>query len=84
MGKNILIVGVGLGLSFALARLFHKEGMKVSIASRNVDKLNDISSEIDADVYQCDASEIKDVENLFNRLDGTIGTPDLVIYNPSA
>lgn len=84
MTGNVLIVGVGLGLSFSLARLFYKEGMKVSMASRNVEKLKDISLEIDANVYQCDASEIKDVENLFNRLDDTIGTPDLVIYNPSA
>ena len=84
MGQNILIIGVGLGLSFSLARLFHNQGMKVSLASRNTDKLKKISSEIGASVYQCDASEIKEVENLFNRLDDTIGTPDLVIYNPSA
>ena len=84
MTGNVLIVGVGLGLSFSLARLFYKEGMKVSIASRNVDKLKDISSEVAANVYKCDASEIKDVQNLFNSLDATTGTPDLVIYNPSA
>ena len=82
MTGNVLIVGVGLGLSFSLARLFYKEGMKVSMASRNVDKLKDISSEIAANVYKCDASEIKDVQNLFNSLDATTGTPDLVIYNP--
>ena len=81
---NVLIVGVGLGLSFSLARLFHKEGMRISMASRNLDKLKDISSEIAANVYKCDASEIKDVQNLFNSLDATTGTPDLVIYNPSA
>ena len=84
MTGNVLIVGVGLGLSYSLAKLFYKEGMKVILASRNVEKLKDISLEIDANVYQCDASEIKEVENLFNRLDDTIGTPDLVIYNPSA
>ena len=84
MTGNVLIVGVGLGLSFSLARLFYKEGMKVSMASRNVDKLKDISSEVAANVYKCDASEIKDVQNLFNSLDASTGTPDLVIYNPSA
>ena len=81
---NVLIVGVGLGLSFSLARLFHKEGMRISMASRNLDKLKDIRSEIAANVYKCDASEIKDVQNLFNSLDASTGTPDLVIYNPSA
>ena len=81
---NVLIVGVGLGLSFSLARLFHKKGMRISMASRNLDKLKDIRSEIAANVYKCDASEIKDVQNLFNSLDASTGTPDLVIYNPSA
>ena len=84
MSKNILIVGAGLGLSFSLARLFHKEGMKVSLAARNIDKLKESSSKIDANIYQCDSSEVSEVENLFNILDTQIGTPDLVIYNPSA
>ena len=84
MSKNILIVGAGLGLSFSLARLFHREGMKVSLAARNIDKLKELSSKIDANIYQCDSSEVSEVENLFNILDTQIGTPDLVIYNPSA
>ena len=84
MSKNILIVGAGLGLSFSLARLFHKEGMKVSLAARNIEKLKELSSKIDANIYQCDSSEVSEVENLFNILDTQIGTPDLVIYNPSA
>ena len=84
MSKNILIVGAGLGLSFSLARLFYKEGMKVSLAARNIDKLKELSSKIDANIYQCDSSEVSEVENLFNVLDTQVGTPDLVIYNPSA
>ena len=79
-----IIVGAGFGLSFSLARLFHKEGMKVSLAARNIDKLKELSSKIDANIYQCDSSEVSEVENLFNILDTQIGTPDLVIYNPSA
>ena len=72
MSKNILIVGAGLGLSFSLARLFHKEGMKVSLAARNIDKLKELSSKIDANIYQCDSSEVSEVENLFNILDTQI------------
>jgi len=84
MSKNVLIVGAGEGLSLSLAKLFSKEGMKVSLASRNIDKLKQINSEIGANLYQCDVSRIEDVESLFNELDGTTGTPNLVIYNPSA
>ena len=53
MGQNILIIGVGLGLSFSLARLFHNQGMKVSLASRNTDKLKKISSEVKDMCFQC-------------------------------
>ena len=84
MSENVLIVGAGEGLSFSLAKLFSKEGMKVSLASRNIDKLKQINSEIGANLYQYDVSRIEDVENLFHELDGTTGTPNLVIYNPSA
>ena len=69
MSQNILIVGAGEGLSFSLAKIFHNEGMKVSLASRNIDKLKNITSEIDAYLYNCDVSEIKDVESLFHELD---------------
>ena len=35
MSENVLIVGVGKGLSASLARLFYKEGMNIVLAARN-------------------------------------------------
>ena len=84
MSESILIIGAGFGLSLSLARMCFKEGMKVSLASRNINKLKNLSSEINANLYKCDASKIKEVENLFYQLDNEVGTPDLVVYNPSA
>ena len=52
MSQNILIVGAGEGLSFSLAKIFYKEGMKVSLASRNIDKLKQITSEINTNLYK--------------------------------
>ena len=50
-GETALIVGVGTKLSASVARLCHKQGMKVALASRNVDKLADLAAEIDAKTY---------------------------------
>ena len=84
MNGKVLIVGVGMGLSASIARLCHKEGMQIALASRKVDKLSTLSKEIEAKVFQCDASDPDQVKTLFEDLDNEMGTPDLVVYNPSA
>ena len=83
MSESVLIVGTGPGLSSSLARLCASKGMKVVLASRNFEKLKDLKKEIEAETFVCDASNIKDVSNLFKQTDKLIGIPDLVIYNAS-
>jgi len=83
MNESVLIVGVGSGLSASLARLCASKDMKVALAARNIDKLHDLKEEINAQTYKCDSSDIESVSNLFKETDKTIGTPNLVIYNPS-
>ena len=39
MPENVLIVGVGQGLSASLARMFFKEGMRIVLAARDIGKL---------------------------------------------
>ncbi|OGQ82220.1 MAG: oxidoreductase [Deltaproteobacteria bacterium RIFCSPLOWO2_12_FULL_60_19] len=79
-----LIVGAGPGLSAALGRLFHKEGMKVALAARDAKKLDRLAKEIDGRVYPCDATIPKEVENLFSSVTGDLGEPNLVVYNASS
>ena len=57
--------------------------MKVALAARNIAKLDELSKEPNASLYSCDASSISDVQKLFHDTDHGIGTPDLVVYNPS-
>ena len=83
MHESVLIVGVGSGLSASLSRLCASKDMKVALAARNIDKLQDLKKEINAQTYKCDSSDIESVSNLFKETDKTIGTPNLVIYNPS-
>ncbi len=81
--KAVLIVGAGSGLSASLARAFNSKGMKIALAARNIDKLDSLKKEIDALVFKCDSTENKSVQNLFLQTDSIIGTPEIVIYNPS-
>jgi len=84
MASSVLIVGAGHGLSASLARLCAQDGMHVALAARNTDKLAGLAGETGASLHQCNAANSDDVSRLFLALDETIGTPDLVVYNPSA
>ena len=81
--KAVLIVGAGSGLSASLARAFNSKGMKIVLAARNINKLDSLKKEIDALVFKCDSTENNSVQNLFLQTDSIIGTPEIVIYNPS-
>ena len=84
MSQSVLIVGAGSGLSASLARRCHAAGMQVALAARDGEKARAVAQETGASLHRCDASSIEDVAALFTALDASIGTPDLVVYNPSA
>ena len=84
MTGSALIVGAGPGLSASLARKCRSAGMQVALAARDGEKARAVADETGATLHRCEASSIEDVAALFDALDATIGTPDLVVYNPSA
>ena len=67
MTESVLIVGAGSGLSASLARLCSSKGMKVVLAARDIEKLQDLKKEIGANTIKCDATKIKSVTNLFKK-----------------
>ena len=81
--RSALIVGTGPGLSASLARLFAREGLAVTVAARQTDKLAELAKETGASVHACNAAEEKDVAGLFADLDAKGRTPDVVVYNAS-
>src|SRR3984893_10833245 len=81
--KTALIVGTGSGLSASLARLFAKNGMKVALAARSVDKLAALKAETGARAFACDATREADVGKLFGDVEAAMGAPDVVVYNAS-
>ena len=84
MTGTAVIFGAGIGLSASLARKCFAIGMPVVLAARNLDKLENLSEEIGATLHHCDVTKNKQVAHVFEVLDKSVGTPELVIYNPSA
>ena len=81
--KIALIVGAGEGLSASLARLFAREGIKVALAARKIEKLGALCTETGARAFACNATEAEEVERLFGLVEREMGTPDIVVYNAS-
>jgi NAD(P)-dependent dehydrogenase (short-subunit alcohol dehydrogenase family) len=77
-----VIVGVGSGLSAALARACAKRDMSVVLAARNIDKLAELAAETDARLISCDAVDRRQVDALFSVV-GEVAAPSLVVYNAS-
>ncbi|MFN4015304.1 MAG: SDR family NAD(P)-dependent oxidoreductase [Reyranella sp.] len=81
--RSALIVGSGPGLSASLARLFAKNGLSVTLAARQTDKLAALAEETGASVHACNAADQEGVATLFETLDAAGRTPDVVVYNAS-
>jgi NAD(P)-dependent dehydrogenase (short-subunit alcohol dehydrogenase family) len=81
--KTALIVGAGEGLSASLARLFAREGIRVALAARGIEKLGALCGETGAKAFACDATGASDVERLFGLVEREVAVPDLVVYNAS-
>ena len=81
--KTALIVGAGEGLSASLARLLARQGIRVALAARTIEKLGALCSETGARAFACNATDPEDVERLFGLVDREIAAPDLVVFNAS-
>jgi NAD(P)-dependent dehydrogenase (short-subunit alcohol dehydrogenase family) len=82
--STALIVGAGPGISASVARALKSAGLEVALAARNVEKLAPLAAEIGAATFAADAADPDAVARLFDQAEAKIGTPDLVVYNPSA
>ena len=76
-----VIVGVGAGLSAALARLLAREGHEVLLAARDSEKLAPLCAETGAQAATLDAADAVATARFFAGLDRA---PRVVVYNPSA
>lgn len=83
MIQRALVVGAGDGISAAFARILHREGAKVALAARDINKLGPLVEEIGGTAFTCDVTDAESVRRLFEDIDGTLGIADVVLFNPS-
>ncbi|RUU51288.1 SDR family NAD(P)-dependent oxidoreductase, partial [Mesorhizobium sp. M2C.T.Ca.TU.002.02.1.1] len=83
MAANVAVIaGAGSGLSASLARLLAKEGFRVVLAARNVDKLAALLKETGAVAVETDVSDPASVERLFEAADKA-GPLEIAVFNAS-
>jgi len=82
--RTALIVGVGAGISASLARLLARDGVKLGLAARDIDKFARLAKGTGARSFTVDAADPASVSKLFGEVDAELGEPDLVIYNAGA
>jgi len=79
------VIGVGPGNGVSFAKKFSDEGYEVAICSRNIEFLNQISSEIrNTHPFQYDVTDLEDTEKVFSEIKNKLGPVDVVVYNAGA
>lgn len=89
-GKVIIVTGASSGIGEATARQFGREGAKLVLAARRVDKLESLAQEILATgsgaetfVVQADLSKLEDIQSLIKQTTDKFGRIDVLVNRVS-
>lgn len=80
--KVSVVTGAGSGIGEAIATLLHEEGVKVILAGRNKDKLQNVANQLAQDsvkVVPTDVTKKEEVDELIKIAQQTFGGLDIVI-----
>src|SRR5574342_1245687 len=87
-GKVAIVTGASSGIGEATAREFGREGAKVVIAARRVDKLQALAQEIagmntgaETLVVQADLSKLEDIQSMIGKSLEKFGRIDILVNN---
>lgn len=87
-GKVAIVTGASSGIGEATAREFAREGAKVVLAARRVDKLESLAKEIgamgtgaQAHVVQADLAKLDDIQKLVDETVQVFGRIDVLVNN---
>lgn len=86
--KVIIVTGASSGIGEATARQFGREGAKVVLAARRVDRLESLAQEIaemntgaETLVVQADLTKLEDIQNLINETVEKFSRVDVLVNN---
>ncbi|HDD0307867.1 TPA: SDR family oxidoreductase [Staphylococcus aureus] len=80
--KVAVVTGAGSGIGESIATLLHEEGVKVILAGRNKDKLQNVANQLAQDsvkVVPTDVTKKEEVDELIKMAQQTFGGLDIVI-----
>src|SRR5690606_10055440 len=86
-GKTIVVTGGGSGLGKSMSTYFLELGANVVITSRDLDKLKNTASELEAQTggkvlpVQCDVRNYEEVEAMVNASVAEFGSVDVLLNN---
>ncbi|HRQ33387.1 MAG TPA: SDR family oxidoreductase [Anaerolineales bacterium] len=87
-GQVVIVTGASSGIGEAIARRFGREGAKVILAARRIDRLETLAKEIEemgsgaeAFALQTDLSKLEDCQTLIQRTLERFGRIDILINN---
>ena len=88
MSKLLVVVGMGPGVSAAVARRFGREGFTIAALARRAEALKEqtdalAAAGVTAQGYVADAADAASLADALARVTADHGTPDVLVYNAS-
>ena len=83
MAKTALITGGGRGIGRAIALAFAREGIRIAVAARTAEQVEQVAREIgnDAIALVCDVADPQSVTRMFSDLRERLGDADILVNN---
>ena len=84
----VIIIGVGPGISYGVARRFGKEGYRIGLIARREDRLASFAEQlksegIEAEYATADVTDPDAIAKALKQLNAASGQADMILYNPS-
>lgn len=81
--KVAIVTGASSGIGLAVARLFHREGVKVALVARTAEKLEQVAAELGAGAaaFPCDVGDLARLQALPAAVAERFGGLDIVVNN---
>ena len=85
-GKSVFITGASSGIGAALAKAFAREGARVALVARRMDRLEEVKREIEARagqaiIFQCDVTDVEGLKAAAEHTAEVFGGIDVVLAN---